>query len=160
MKIADHCAVSLDYTLHLGDGVIIDRSEPGEPLVYLHGQGQIVPGLERELAGLAKGDQKRVTVSPAEGYGERVEGRVQVVPMSAFGGEQVSAGDEFMAMGPDGMPIPVKVASVAGDQVTVDLNHPLAGATLHFSIEVADVRTATAEELEHGHVHGEGGHHH
>lgn len=160
MKIAANTAVSLDYSLHLGDGVIIDRSDEGEPLTYLHGQGQIVPGLERELDGLEVGAQKRVVVAPKDGYGERQEGRQQKVPLDAFGGETPTVGDEFYAAGPDGMPIPVQVIAVQGKEVTIDLNHPLAGKTLHFSIEVKEVREATAEELEHGHVHGPDGHDH
>lgn len=160
MKIAENCAVSLDYSLHLGDGVIVDSSEPGEPLTYLHGAGQLVPGLERELSGMALGESRRVVVAPADGYGERVPGRVQTVPMSAFGGDTVAAGDEFMATDPQGQPLPVRVVKVAGDQVTVDMNHPLAGETLHFSVEVRAVRPATADELTHGHVHGADGHHH
>lgn len=159
MNIAENSVVSLDYSLHLGDGVIIDKSEPGDPLVYLHGSGQIVPGLENALAGLAPGESKKVTVSPKEGYGERDEKQVQTLPIAAFGGQPVKAGDELVAVNDDGDQIPLKIVRVAGDQVTVDFNHPLAGATLHFSVEVKDVRAATEEELEHGHVHGPGGHH-
>jgi FKBP-type peptidyl-prolyl cis-trans isomerase SlyD len=159
MKIADNSVVSLDYSLHLGDGVIIDKSEPGDPLVYLHGSGQIVPGLEDALSGMEVGQSKKVSVTPAEGYGVRDETRVQVLPKEAFGGQPVKAGDELIAVNDDGDQVPLKIVSIAGDKVTVDFNHPLAGATLHFSVEVKEVRAATAEELEHGHVHGPGGEH-
>jgi FKBP-type peptidyl-prolyl cis-trans isomerase SlyD len=160
MRVADKSAVTLSYALHLGDGVIVEKSEPEEPLSYLHGFGQIVPGLEKALEGLSAGESKRVVVPPEEGYGVRDETRIQVVPQAAFEGETVAVGDEFTAIGPDGMPTPMKIVAVAGDRVTIDLNHPLAGATLHFSIDILGVREATEEELEHGHVHGEDDHEH
>ncbi|MBX5480945.1 MAG: peptidylprolyl isomerase [Myxococcaceae bacterium] len=159
-KIAKDHVVALDYKLHLGDGKIIDQSEEGEPLLYLHGGGQIVPGLERQLEGLDAGHSGQFVVSPKEGYGEHDPRGVQVVPISSFPpGAEVKAGMEFLAEGPDGGAIPVNVKEVKGDRVVIDLNHPLAGKTLHFDITVRAVRKATAEELEHGHVHGEGGEH-
>ncbi|MFM2151915.1 MAG: hypothetical protein RL199_350 [Pseudomonadota bacterium] len=160
MQIRDNAAVTLDYTLHLGDGVIIDKSEPGEPLSYLHGNGQLVPGLEAALLGLEAGAQKRVVVAPADGYGTRDPEQVQTLPRSAFEGLELTVGEEFVALGEDDEPMPVKVVRIEGDDVTIDMNHPLAGETLHFSIEVKGVREATAEELEHGHVHDGEGHHH
>lgn len=158
MQIADNAVVTLHYKLHLGDGVTIDQSDPNDPLVYLHGNGDIVPGLEAALVGLSKGARKDVVVGPDEGYGERDPDGVEVLPMSEFEDQPVEAGDEFWAEDEDGDEISVTIVKVEGDQVTVDYNHPLAGKTLHFSVDVLDVREATAEELEHGHPHGADGH--
>jgi len=165
MKIGKGSVVSLDYKLHLGDGVVIDASEPGEPLVYLHGESQIVPGLERELDGLETGTSRKVTVAPADGYGEADLGAVQRVPLSAFPeGFEPKEGMELVAQGPQGDPLPFVVKgverSLEGEIVVVDFNHPLAGKTLHFDVTVTGVREASAEELDHGHVHGPDGHHH
>jgi len=160
MKIASKCIVSLDYTLHLGDGDIIDRSSEGEPLVYLHGIGQIVPGLERQLEGLTAGDAVQLTVPPKDGYGELDPKAIQEVEKKAFGDRAVKAGDEFIAVDDHENEIPVRIQSIEGEKVTVDFNHPLAGMTLHFSIKVTAVREATEEELTHGHAHGGDGHHH
>jgi FKBP-type peptidyl-prolyl cis-trans isomerase SlyD len=161
MKIANGTVVSIDYRLHLGDGKVIDASEPGEPLTYLHGEGQIVPGLERELEGLDVGDARQVVVPPADGYGQRNPQGMQKVERKAFPPDvELAPGLELSAVGPDGEVVPFVVHEVKGDTVVVDLNHPLAGKTLHFDVTVREVRTPTAEELEHGHAHGPGGHHH
>jgi FKBP-type peptidyl-prolyl cis-trans isomerase SlyD len=160
MKIAKGTVVSLDYRLHLGDGVTVDASGPGEPLLYIHGEGNIVPGLERALDGLEAGASRQVVVTPEEGYGEHDPRGLQEVQKEAFGPELPEVGDELMARGPQGETVPFVVKEVRAETVLVDLNHPLAGQTLHFEVTVADVRQATAEELEHGHAHGEGGHHH
>ncbi|HET9554532.1 MAG TPA: peptidylprolyl isomerase [Anaeromyxobacteraceae bacterium] len=165
MKIGKGSVVSLQYKLHLGDGVVVDESEVGDPLVYLHGESQIVPGLERELEGLEVGGSKQVTVAPADGYGEADPNGVQKVPRTAFpDGFEPKAGQELVAQGPDGEPLPFVVKgverSLEGELVIVDFNHPLAGKTLHFDVTVTEVRAATAEELEHGHAHGPEGHHH
>lgn len=161
MKIANGTVVSIDYKLHLGDGVVIDASEPGDPLTYLHGEGQIVPGLERELDGLGAGDARKVVVSPADGYGPRNPNGIQKVERKAFPADvELKPGLELSAVGPDGEVVPFVVQKVAGDMVEIDLNHPLAGKTLHFDVTVREVRAPTAEELEHGHAHGPGGHGH
>jgi FKBP-type peptidyl-prolyl cis-trans isomerase SlyD len=164
MKIGKGSVVSLQYKLHLGDGQVIDASEPGDPLVYLHGESQIVPGLERELEGLETGAARQVAVAPADGYGELDLTAVQRVPKHAFPeGFEPEVGQELVAQGPDGQPLPFVVKGVEkgleGEIVVVDFNHPLAGKTLHFDVTVVEVRGATAEELEHGHVHGPGEHH-
>jgi FKBP-type peptidyl-prolyl cis-trans isomerase SlyD len=164
MKIGKGSVVSLQYKLHLGDGQVIDASEPGDPLVYLHGESQIVPGLERELEGLETGAARQVAVAPADGYGELDLTAVQRVPKHAFPeGFEPEVGQELVAQGPDGQPLPFVVKGVEkgleGEIVVVDFNHPLAGKTLHFDVTVVEVRVATAEELEHGHVHGPGEHH-
>lgn len=161
MKIGQGSVVALDYKLHLGDGEVIDESEPGDPLLYMHGEGQIVPGLEKELEGLSAGDSRKVVVSPGEGYGEHDPRGVQEVPREAFPtGASIEAGMEFVAQSPDGGHMPVSVKEVKGDKVVIDLNHPLAGKTLHFDVTVKEVREATAEEKEHGHAHGAHGHDH
>ena len=165
MKISKGSVVSMQYRLHFGDGQVVDQSEPGDPLVYMHGESQIVPGLEQALEGLEKGASKQVTVAPADGYGELDLQAVQRVPISAFPeGFQPQEGQELVAQGPDGQPLPFVVKgvekSLQGDIVVVDFNHPLAGKTLHFEVSIEEVRAATAEELEHGHAHGPEGHGH
>jgi FKBP-type peptidyl-prolyl cis-trans isomerase SlyD len=160
MQIEEGAVVALEYKLHLGDGKVIDESEPAEPLRYLHGQGQIVPGLERELLGLSAGDTRKVVVEPKEGYGEHDPRGLQEVPRTAFPeGVTLKTGTRFMAQAEDGEAVPIYVREVKQDAVVVDLNHPLAGKTLHFEVTVREVRAATPEELEHGHIHGPGGAH-
>lgn len=160
MQIAENSVVAFHYTLTDDHGKVIDSSEGREPLTYLHGSGQIVPGLEREMAAHRAGDVFKVTVSPEEGYGVHHAELMQEVPKSAFQGvEDIQPGMQFQGRGPQGE-INVTVARVEGETVFIDGNHPLAGQNLHFAIEVAEVRAASEEELAHGHVHGAGGHHH
>jgi FKBP-type peptidyl-prolyl cis-trans isomerase SlyD len=160
VKIAHEKVVSIHYTLTDSAGTVLDSSSGSHPLAYLHGFGNIIPGLENALEGKATGDKFSVTVEPGEGYGERDEGLVQAVPRTAFKGvKELAPGMQFQAQGPQGTRL-VVVTQVTADIVTVDANHPLAGQTLHFEVEVSEVREATSEELEHGHVHGPGGHHH
>ena len=159
MQIAKNKVVSIDYTLKDDAGEVIDSSEGFEPLFYLHGCDNIVPGLEKALDGKRAGDQVQVSVSPAEGYGERDDSLQQVVPREAFQGiDDLEAGMQFRAESDEGQQI-VTIMAIDGDEVTVDGNHPLAGVTLNFDVTVVEVRDATADELEHGHVHGPGGHH-
>ena len=161
MKVSKGSAVELDYTLHLGDGEVVDRSEPGEPLTYLHGESQIVPGLEAALEGLEAGASKQVVVPPSEGYGDHDPRGVQEVPRDQFPpNAPLQPGAEMLARGQDGEVVPLVIVSAGLETVTIDLNHPLAGKTLHFDVTVRSVRAATAEELEHGHVHGPEGHEH
>ena len=160
MQIANNAVVAIHYTLKNDAGETLDSSAGGEPLVYLHGNGNIIPGLERALAGKGAGDKLNVRVEPTDGYGLRDDDLVQEVPRSAFRGmDAIEVGMRFQAQGEHGAQT-VVVTNVVGDAVTVDANHPLAGEALNFDVEVADVRAATSEELEHGHVHGPGGHHH
>jgi FKBP-type peptidyl-prolyl cis-trans isomerase SlyD len=159
MRIARGSVVSIEYELHFGDGKVIDASEPDAPLSYLHGEGQVVPGLERALEGLSAGDARQVVIAPEEGYGPHDPRGVQTVPRSAFPpGKDPEEGTSMVAQGPGGETVPFIVREVGPDDVTIDLNHPLAGKTLHFAVKVRDVRAATPEELQHGHAHGEGGH--
>lgn len=160
MKVSKDCVVSLEYRLHLGDGKTVDSSAPGKPLAYIHGRGQIVPGLEGQLAGLSAGDAKQVVVVPAQGYGEHDARGLQEVPRTMFPpGAPLEPGLSISAQTADGDVIPITIRELKGDTVVVDLNHPLAGKTLHFDVTVHEVRAATAEELEHGHAHGPGGAH-
>jgi FKBP-type peptidyl-prolyl cis-trans isomerase SlyD len=160
MKVSKDCVVSLEYRLHLGDGKTVDESAPGAPLSYLHGRGQIVPGLEGALEGLSAGDAKQVVVAPAQGYGEHDARGLQVVERSKLPpGAELQVGMTLQAQTEGGDIIPITIRELRGDSVVVDLNHPLAGKTLHFDIKVSEVRQATAEELEHGHAHGPGGAH-
>ena len=160
MQIGERTVATFHYTLTDDAGKVIDSSANGAPLTYLHGAGNIVPGLEKEMTGRSAGDSFDVQVSPEEGYGQHEPQLVQVVPREAFQGvDDLQVGMEFQAHTAHG-PMSVAIANIDGDAVTVDGNHPLAGQTLHFAIEVTAVRDASLEELTHGHVHGEGGHHH
>lgn len=160
MQIANHKVVSIHYTLTNDEGDVLDSSKGQEPLAYLHGFGNIISGLENALDGRSLGDKFTVAIAPAEGYGERDNDMVQSVPKSSFQGvDEILPGMQFQAQSPDGMQL-VTVIDVDGDEVILDGNHPMAGMTLNFDVEVTEIRDATAEELEHGHVHGPGGHHH
>jgi len=160
MQIANNAVVSFNYTLTDDQGKVIDSSDGREPLTYLQGSGQIVPGLEKAMDGHQVGDRFDVDVVPEEGYGIRHAELVQEVPREAFQGvEDVQPGMQFQGQGPQGV-INVTVTKVEDGKVHIDGNHPLAGQTLHFAVEITGVREASAEELAHGHVHGEGGHHH
>ncbi|RKH69891.1 FKBP-type peptidyl-prolyl cis-trans isomerase [Corallococcus aberystwythensis] len=159
MKIANGRVVALEYRLHLGDGQVIDQSAPGQPLAYLHGHKQIVPGLEGALDGLGVGESKQVVVAPEQGYGTHNPEGVRTVPRSMLPpGFTPQVGQTLMAQTEDGN-VPLRIETVNPDSVVVDLNHPLAGKTLHFDVTVREVRDATQEELTHGHVHGPGGAH-
>ncbi|QSQ18721.1 peptidylprolyl isomerase [Pyxidicoccus parkwayensis] len=160
MRVAKDSVVSLEYRLHLGDEQVIDQSAPGQPLAYLHGHRQIVPGLEGALEGMSTGESKKVVVAPAQGYGEHDPEGVRTVPRDMLPpGFNPEPGQSLMAQTDQGN-IPLQIKEVNPESVVVDLNHPLAGKTLHFDVTVREVRAATQEELTHGHVHGEGGHHH
>ena len=157
--IKDNSVVAMRYTLKDAEGTIIDESG-NEELYYLHGAGNIVPGLESVLTGKKVGDKLDVVVPAAAGYGER-EGEPKPVPKANFPDDiELEAGLQLFAEGPDGEVMPIWILAVEDETVIVDMNHPLAGVELHFSVEVTVVRDATEEELDHGHVHGPGGHHH
>ena len=153
--------VSMTYRLTNAAGEELDRADKIEPFSYLHGAGQIVPGLEKALVGALVGTQKKVVVSPEEGYGEveehlRTSAKRNQFPPDA----ELTVGMRFAADDGNGQPIIFTVTELVGEDVSLDGNHPLAGETLHFDVEVVEVREATAEELQHGHAHGPGGHHH
>ena len=156
MQIAKHTAVSIDYVLKDDDGKIIDQSSDGQ-FVFLAGAHNIIPGLESALEGKTAGDQLDVTIEPADAYGEVDPGRVQTVKREAFPeGVEIQVGMQFQGASPDGHPVVVTVASIEGDDIVIDGNHALAGQTLHFSVEVVQVRPATDDEIAHGHIHGPG----
>ena len=160
MEISSDRVVTIHYTLKDDSGTVLDSSAGGEPLAYIQGHGNLVSGLEKALEGKEHGSNLAVVVAPAEGYGERDEALIQRVPKRTLQGSgDIKKGMQFQARTDDGMRL-FTVTAVIGDMVTLDGNHPLADQTLHFDIEVVGVREATAEELEHGHVHGAGGHHH
>ncbi|MCH8531572.1 MAG: peptidylprolyl isomerase [Saccharospirillum sp.] len=153
MNIAAQRVVSIHYEVKDEDGVVVDSSEGREPLVYLHGHNNIIPGLEKALDGLSTGDDFDVVVQAEEAYGDYQDALVQSVPMEAFQGvEKVEEGMVFTAQ-TQGGPLQVTVTAIEADTVTVDGNHPLAGKALSFKGSVNEVRDASAEELEHGHVH-------
>ncbi|WP_029888915.1 FKBP-type peptidyl-prolyl cis-trans isomerase [Polycyclovorans algicola] len=160
MQIAAQTVARFHYTLTNSKGEVLDQSPEGQPMAYLHGGGNIIPGLEKELAGKVAGDKLSVTVAPGEGYGEKRMELIQQVPRDAFQGiDTIEVGMAFQAQSAQG-PMRVTVTAVEADTITVDGNHPLAGETLKFEVEIADVRAATEEETTHGHAHGDGGHHH
>lgn len=160
MQIAKNTVVSIDYTLTDEAGAVLDSSKGHEPLAYLHGSGNIISGLEEALEGKTAGEQVQVSVPPEKGYGRRIEELQQKVPRKMFDTKQeIKPGMRFHAEGEHGTHT-VTVMSVDQEHVTVDANHPLAGKLLNFDVKVVDVRTATQEELAHGHVHGPHGHNH
>lgn len=153
-KIVKGVVASIDYTLTDPEGKVLDSSKGREPLSYLQGYGNIVPGLEKALEGKAKGETLKVTIPPEEGYGKRTEDLIRTLPKAQFqGAEEIKPGMQFRS--PAGV---VTVTKVETDKVTIDANHPLAGIALTFDVTVKDLRNATAEELSHGHFHGAGTH--
>lgn len=158
MQIADSTVVTIDYTLTDEEGTELDSSRGGDPLTYLHGAGNIIPGLERALSGRSAGEDVSVTIAPEDAYGLRDEDLVQALPRGNFPPGPIDIGTRFRADSPDGSRV-VTVVALDADTVTIDANHPLAGCTLHFAVSIRDVRAATPEERRHGHVHGPGDKH-
>jgi len=160
LSIKQDSVVTFHYTLRDDAGEIIDRSDAGQPLSYLQGHGNLVPGLEQALEGKSAGEKLSVKVSPAQGYGEYSQDLLQQVPRRSLKGiGRLTPGMRLHAQTAQG-PRTVTVTRITGDMVALDANHPLAGKNLNFDIEITGVREATQEELAHGHVHGPGGHHH
>lgn len=161
MLIARNKVVRFDYTLTDDSQQVIDSSQGNEPLTYLHGSRNIIPGLEQALEGKKAGESLNVRVAPAEAYGERDDSLTQSVPREMFeDNQQIEVGMQFHSADPEGNTTVVTVVNVTEESVTVDANHPLAGVPLNFAVTIVEVRDATPEELEHGHVHGPGGHQH
>lgn len=157
LAVKDGMVVSLDYTLQRDNGDMIDSSAGQEPLEYLQGAGQIIPGLEQALYGLSIGDERMVVVSPADGYGEIDPEAMQLVPLSAFPADmELAPGMLLQVRNQYGEVSQAWVASIESDAVVLDFNHPLAGETLRFQAKVVGLRDATAEELAHGHAHAHG----
>lgn len=158
MTIKENSAVSFHYTLTDDDGQTLDSSAGKDPLAYLHGAGNIIPGLESALEGKAVGDAMVVAVTAAEGYGEVQQELIQEVPRDAFQGvDSIEVGMQFEAQTGQGGNVPVTVTAVTDEVVTVDGNHPLAGKNLNFDVSIEDIREATKEELEQGHINGAAG---
>lgn len=156
MQITKHKVAAIHYTLTDNDGNLLDSSEGRDPLYYIQGIGNLIPGMEEGLEGKESGDKLDIKVSPDKGYGELNPQLVQQVPLGAFAGQEVKPGMRFSTNRGE----TVTVTEVGSESVTVDGNHPLAGVELNFKVEVIEVRNATADELQHGHVHGPGGHQH
>lgn len=160
MRIAKDSVVAFEYTLKNDAGEVVDESGD-EPLTYLHGHGQIVPGLEAALIGKEAGAKLLVKVSPKEGYGEKTTDKTVRIAKDEFPEDaEPEIGMALDAVGPNGKSIVLWVIGKDKDGIEVSLDHPLAGVTLHFDVSIKDVRKATKEELAHGHVHGAGDHHH
>lgn len=160
MNVTKEHVVSINYTLKNDDGQVMDSSTDGNPLVYLHGVGQIIPGLEKALEGKTTGDKLNVTIPPEEAYGPKNDQMIQTVPKSEFqDADTIEVGVQFQADTEVG-PMIFTVIEVKENEFVLDGNHPLAGMTLHFEVEVSEIRAASKEEIEHGHVHGPGGHDH
>lgn len=159
MTITNQKVVSIDYTLKDSDGNMIDTSAGREPVAYLHGTGFLVKGLESELEGKKVGDELDLKITPEEGYGNRIEELVREVPKANFPEGQLQPGMQFQAKTEQGVTV-FTVIKIQTDTVIVDGNHPLAGVNLHFQVKVMDIRDASPEEIDHGHVHGPGGHQH
>ena len=162
MQITKHKVATIAYTLTDNDGTVIDKADENEPFAFIHGAGNIIPGLENALESKVAGDSLNVTVSPEEGYGERDDTLTQTISKDMFEGvDEITPGMQFHAqMQEDQSMSVVTVTEVKDNDVTIDGNHPLAGTTLNFDVTVIGVRDATEEELDHGHAHGPGGHHH
>ena len=155
MNITKHKVAAIHYTLRDSNGTVLDSSEGQDPLYYLHGENNLIPGMEEGLEGHTTGDKLHLDIAPEKGYGLRDPELVDEVPRRSFGSQTIDVGMQFEAN--DGQII--TVTDVKPDSITVDANHPLADQHLHFDIEVLEVRDATPDELAHGHVHGPGGHH-
>lgn len=160
MQVQNDHVVSIDYTLKNDAGEVMDSSEQTGPMAYLHGHQNIIPGLEKALDEKSVGESLTVSIEPADAYGERNEEMIQTVPRSMFQGvDEIEPGMRFQAQTEGGVTV-VTIKEVNGDEITLDGNHELAGETLHFDVEIKDVRPASEEEIEHGHVHGPDGNEH
>jgi FKBP-type peptidyl-prolyl cis-trans isomerase SlyD len=156
MQITKHKVASIHYTLTNNEGKILDSSSGREPLTYIQGIGNLIPGMEEGLEGKSKGEKLSLKISPEKGYGVKDEALTQRVPRTAFGGQEVKVGMQFQT-NQGGV---VTVTHVGLSEITVDANHPLAGVELNFAVEIMDIRPATEDEIAHGHVNDPGGHHH
>lgn len=157
MQVEEKKVVGIHYKLTDDDGKVLDSSENADPLMFIYGIGMLIPGLEKALLGKAKGDQLNVSIAPVDAYGERDDQLTQSVPKSQFDEpEKLQVGMQFQVETEQGVLV-VTVTEVNDQDVKIDGNHPLAGVNLNFDVTVEEVREATQEELDHGHVHGPGG---
>ena len=156
--VVNDLVVAMDYRLSV-DGEVVDSSEGQEPLEFLQGHSNIIPGLEREMLGMKIGESKDVVIQPAEGYGELDPEAVMEIPQNQFPDHiPVEVGTELQVENEEGEPVYARIDKVENNVVELNFNHPLAGKELHFSVSVIALREPSAEELEHGHVHHEHNH--
>ena len=161
MPITQNQVVTINFVLKDEGGEIIDSTQGSHPFTYISGNQQILPKLEESISVMLIGGKKNVKLTAVDAYGEYKQEAVQSVKRTEFPPDvELQEGMNFMAQTPDGRQVPLTIAGVDGENVTVDFNHPLAGKALEFDVELLDVRDATLEELQHGHVHGPDGHHH
>ena len=161
MPLAQNKAITFNYTLKDDEGNILDTTKGSSPFSFLSGNGQILPKLEDAMSSMLLGSKKNVKIDAADAYGEYNEEAVQKVERTNFPKDvDLQLGMQFVTNSPDGHQMPFVISEIKGDVVTIDFNHPLAGKNLEFDVELLDVRDATAEEIAHGHIHGQGGHHH
>ena len=161
MAIEQNKVITMNFTLTDDHGNVLDSTEKGGPFSYISGSNMVLPKLEEAVNGMLIGSKKALKLEAKDGYGNYNDDAIQVVGKENFPEDFVlEVGMEYMASNPDGVQMPFVISNVDGEEITVDFNHPLAGKNLNFDIELLNVRDATAEELSHGHVHGEGGHHH
>ncbi|MBN1964320.1 MAG: peptidylprolyl isomerase [Anaerolineae bacterium] len=160
--VQEGLVISVAYTLTLSDGEVIDEASSSDPLLYLHGAENIIPGLERALTGMTVGQRKQVVVDPEDAYGEYDEEGVQVLPRDAFGDGDVELeiGEMLTLRDEEDNLFDAEVIDLDDESVTLDFNHPLAGETLRFDVEIVGVRDATPDERAHGHPHAPGMNHH
>ncbi|GMU51112.1 MAG: peptidyl-prolyl cis-trans isomerase [Candidatus Xenobia bacterium] len=157
--IANDIVVEINYTLRDQEGKILDQTRE-EPLAYLHGHQNLIPGFEKQMTGMQPGEKKSFTVEPKDGYGEvRADLRFGM-KKADFGGHPIKEGAMVGLQGPGGETIRARIIEIKGEEVLLDANHPLAGQKLFFEVEVVKLRPGSPEEIAHGHVHGPGGHHH
>jgi FKBP-type peptidyl-prolyl cis-trans isomerase SlyD len=160
-KIEQDSVASVHYTGTFPDGEVFDTSEGKDPLTFLVGHGQMIPGFEQEMMGAEAGEKREFTLTPDRAYGERHENAIQKASKADFGenADDLEVGMMMGAQTEQGM-MPFTITEIDGDEVTIDFNHQMAGKTLRFVVEVIELRAASDDELAHGHVHGPGGHHH
>lgn len=161
MAIGQNKVITMNYTLKDEEGNVIQSTDNANPFRFLSGNKQILPKLEEEINNMIIGSKKNVKIPSTEAYGEYTEQALQQVNKNNFPKDiDLQVGMEFMANSPDGHQMPFVVKDIKEEEITIDFNHPLAGKDLEFEVELVDIRDATVEEMQHGHVHGEGGHHH
>jgi len=156
MKITADKVITINYILKDDEGVVIDQSSDAS-FAYLHGHSNIIPGLENALTDKEIGDSFSLVIEPKDAYGEYNPAITQVIPRESFGDAEVEVGMQFHAESDVGQPVLITISEINGDDITIDGNPPLAGVTLHYDVDIMEIRDATAEELSHGHVHAAGG---
>jgi FKBP-type peptidyl-prolyl cis-trans isomerase SlyD len=161
MPLKSNQVVTMNFTLKDDNGNILDSTKGNEPFSFISGTNQILPKLEEKVGEMLIGSKMDVILDPEDGYGIYDDGAVKIINRSEFPEDiELDKGMGFLAKSPQGKDVQFFIKEVEGDNITVDFNHPLAGKNLHFDLELLNLRDATREELDHGHVHGAGGHHH